>query len=90
MIAFEELVKPFDLKKALGNGKGLFGENGARTQKGTRGGKHSALWDPIVLAVGLNDKYSVPKPHLRKAFRMHNFLETWTGKWLEISADMPD
>jgi hypothetical protein len=81
LIAFQELVRPFDLKKALGNGKGLFGEGGARTQKGTPGGKHIALWNPIVLALGLHDKHSVPMPHLKKAFDDHSFLRKWSEKW---------
>lgn len=81
LIAFESLVSCIDLKKALGNGKGLFGESGARTQKGARGGKHDALWNPVTLAVGLNENYSVPWPHLKRAFFDHPFLSKWADEW---------
>lgn len=84
LIAFEALVKPFDLKKALGNGKGLYGETAsgsARTQKGTRGAKHAALWNPVILAIGLRDKYSVPMLHLKNAFNDHSFLRKWADEW---------
>lgn len=83
LTAFAGLMKNFDLKKALGNGKGLFGESGARTQKGTRGGNHLALWNPVILAIGLNEKYSVPLPHLKRAFFENVFLEKWLDEWKE-------
>lgn len=84
LIAFEALVKPFNLKKALENGKGLYGETApgsARTQKGTPGAKHAALWNPVILAVGLRDKYSVPMLHLKGAFNSHSFLRKWADEW---------
>ena len=81
LIAFAELVKPFDLKKALGNGKGLFGDDGARTQKGSPGAKHAALWNPVFLAVGLHEKYAVPMPHLKRTFFDHPFLRRWSEEW---------
>lgn len=81
LIAFDSLVKSINLKKALGNGKALFGDSEARTQKGTRGGKHAALWNPVILALGLNEKYSVPMPHLKRAFSDHSFLRKWVDEW---------
>lgn len=83
LIAFKSLVS-IDLEKALGNGKGLnglFGDYGARTQKGTRGGKHAALWDPVILAIGLHDEYRVPMSHLKRAFSEHAFLRGWADEW---------
>ena len=84
LTAFGELVKGIKLKDALENGKGLFGESApgsARTLKGTRGGRHAALWDPVLLAIGLNEKYSVPMPHLKSAFLKHSFLTKWSIEW---------
>lgn len=84
LIAFEALVKPFNLKKALENGKGLYGETApgsARTQKGTPGAKHAALWNPVILAVGLRDKHSVSMLHLKHAFKDHTFLRSWADEW---------
>lgn len=88
LTAFESLVKNINLKKALGNGTGLFGEGGARTQKGARGGGHAALWNPVILAFGLNERYSVPMLHLKRAFSDHLFLSKWADEWrdkLELS-----
>lgn len=78
--AFGELAS-INLKKALGNGTGLFGGEGARTQKGTPGGTHAALWNPVILALGLNEKYSVPMPHLKRAFNDYQFLRVWSDEW---------
>jgi hypothetical protein len=83
MKAFGELVKGIDFKKALGNGKGLFGDCGARTQKGTPGGRHKALWNPVILAVGLKEKCYVTKPHLKMAFNDHSFLSDWADEWAD-------
>jgi len=93
LIAFAELVEPFDLRKALGNGKGLFGETApgsARTQKGSPGGKHTALWNPVILAVGLHEKYKVPMPHLKRAFSDHPFLRMWFDEWSDTLARFVD
>lgn len=81
LIAFEEMVKPFKLAGALKNGKGLFGNDEARTQRGTPGATHAALWNPVILAVGLNEKYSVPMLHLKNAFKDHQFLRGWSDEW---------
>jgi hypothetical protein len=79
--AFEGIVKPYRLAGTLKNGQGLFGPNGARTQKGTPGGRHDALWDPVNLAHGLLDKKLAPLPHMKRAFKEHPFLKKWTEKW---------
>lgn len=81
LMAFEEMVKPFKLAGALKNGKGLFGNDEARTQRGTRGATHAALWNPVILAIGLNEKYLVPMPHLKRAFNEHSFLRVWADEW---------
>jgi hypothetical protein len=83
LLAFGGMMHSINLKKALGDGKGLFGEDGARTRKGTRGGRHDALWNPVTLAIGLADKYSVPMPHLKKAFNEQRFLRDWIAEWSE-------
>lgn len=84
LIAFGALVN-IDLGKALGDGKGLFGGvegGGARTQKGKRG-KNDALWNPVDLAVGLNDKHFVPLYKLKEVFKSHPFLNAWSEEWEE-------
>ena len=70
-----------NLGKALADGKGLFGDEGARIVKGTRGGKNLALWDPVHLAIGLRENYLVSMTHLSRAFEQHDFLRKWADRW---------
>jgi hypothetical protein len=89
LTAFEELLKgKLRLGKALGDGKGLFGDTQARTRKGTRGGKHAALWNPVILAIGLNDQYKISLPSLKKAFYDNKFLKEWLEEWHEKIEDL--
>lgn len=79
LIAFASLVR-IDLKEALAGGAGIFGDDGARV-KGSARKKNQALWNPVTLALGLNDVYRVPLAHLKRAFNAHDFLDAWQGNW---------
>lgn len=80
LIAFAGLAK-IDLEQALASGGGLFGDDGARVKGSTKKGKNKALWNPVTLALGLNDLYRVPLPHLKRAFNAHDFLHAWAAEW---------
>ncbi|MGV8898023.1 MAG: hypothetical protein ACOH2B_02095 [Burkholderiaceae bacterium] len=80
LLAFASLVK-IDLEQALGSGGGLFGDDGARVEGSAKKAKNKALWNPITLALGLNDLYRVPMPHLKRAFNAHDFLHAWVAEW---------
>jgi len=80
LTAFESIVN-IDLKNALANGKGIYGDGGARKRKGTRGGKHSALWNPVELAIDWEEKKNAALPKLKKAFHEHQFLSDWLNDW---------
>ena len=66
------------------DGIGIFGDDGARV-KGSGGkgkkNKHNTLWNPVTLALGLNEVYRVPVPRLKKAFATHDFLYAWRADW---------
>jgi hypothetical protein len=81
--AFGEHVK-IDLLKALQNGKGIYGPapTGARVQKGSRGGRHSALWDPVRLAELMHADYRISLKALTAAFNTHAFLSPWREEWI--------
>lgn len=78
--AFGSLVR-IDLKQALGDAGGIFGDEGARVKGSAKKGKNKAVWNPVTLALGLNDVYRVPMGHLKKAFKSHEFLQAWEGEW---------
>jgi hypothetical protein len=80
LIAFAPIVK-IDLEKALTDATGIFGDEGAKVKSGPRVAKHKALWNPVTLALGLNDVYRVPMPHLKRAFHAHPFLGEWRDQW---------
>ncbi len=82
LIAFASIVK-IDLEKALTAGTGIFGDEGARVKSGPRVAKNKMLWNPVTLALGLNDVYRVPMPHLKRAFNAHAFLSEWKDQWQE-------
>ena len=82
LIAFASIVK-IDLEKALASASGIFGDDGARVKSGPRVAKSKLLWNPVTLALGLNDAYRVPIPHLKRAFTAHPFLHEWTDQWQE-------
>jgi hypothetical protein len=88
LIAFASIVK-IDLEKALTTATGIFGDEGAKVKSGPRVAKNKALWNPVTLALGLNDVYRVPMPHLKRAFNAHPFLIEWADQW-QRSLDLLD
>ncbi|WP_025917014.1 hypothetical protein [Herminiimonas sp. CN] len=85
LTAFAGLLK-IDLEQALGSGGGIFGDEGARVKGSARKAKNKALWNPVTLALGLNDVYRVPIPHLKRAFNAHDFLHPWAAEWNQTLA----
>ena len=85
LIAFASLVK-IDLQKTLDAGGGIFGDDGARVKASTKKAKNKAVWNPVTLALGLNDVYRVPMPHLKRAFNTHDFLAEWSNQWNQTLA----
>lgn len=85
LAAFGKLVR-IDLAQALAAGGGIFGDEGARVKGSARKSKKNALWNPVTLALGLNDVYRVPLSHLRKAFKAHEFLQEWDAEWTHTLA----
>lgn len=85
LTAFASLVK-IDLEQALGSGGGIFGDEGARVKGSARKSKNKAVWNPVTLALGLNDVYRVPIPHLKRAFNAHDFLHPWAAEWNQTLA----
>ena len=80
LAAFGRLVK-FDLAQALLDGGGIFGDDGARVKGSARKAKNKAVWNPVTLALGLNEVHRVPMPQLKRAFGAHEFLVEWTDQW---------
>jgi hypothetical protein len=80
LAAFAAMVK-IDLEAALLGGGGMFGDDGARVKGSARKSKNKALWNPVTLALGLNDVYRVPIARLKKAFTAHDFLHPWLDAW---------
>lgn len=78
--AFARLVK-IDLAQALDGAGGIFGDEGARVKGSARKSKKQAVWNPVTLALGLNDVYRVPIPQLKRVFSAHDFLYAWVGEW---------
>lgn len=78
--AFGALVR-IDLAKALGDGEGIFGDEGARVKGSAKKGKRKTLWNPVTLALSLNDNYRVPISHLKRSFQAHDFLWDWESEW---------
>jgi hypothetical protein len=84
--AFAALVK-IDLDKALTAATGIFGDEGARVKSSTKKAKSKIVWNPVTLALGLNDAYKVPMPYLKRAFNSHAFLREWRDSW-EATLDL--
>lgn len=80
LMAFAGMVR-IDLAQALRGGGGIFGDDGARVKGSAKKAKNQALWNPVTLALGLNDVYRVPISQLKRAFTTHDFLEAWSGQW---------
>lgn len=85
LTAFASLLK-IDMAKALDQGSGIFGDEGAKVKSGPRVAKNKALWNPVTLALGLNDAYRVPMSHLKRAFNTHAFLDEWRENWKQTLA----
>jgi hypothetical protein len=85
LMAFGGLLK-IDLEQALGGGGGIFGDEGARVKGSARKAKNKALWNPVTLALGLNELHRVPMPHLKRAFAAHDFLYDWAPEWNQTLA----
>jgi hypothetical protein len=85
LTAFAGLVK-IDLEQALGSGGGIFGDDGARVKGSAKKAKNKAVWNPVTLALGLNDVYKVPMSHLKRAFNAHEFLYAWDAEWNQTLA----
>lgn len=80
LLAFASLVK-INLEQALASGGGIFGDEGARVKGSAKKVKNKAVWNPVTLALGLNDVYRVPMSHLKRAFIAHDFLSEWSEEW---------
>ena len=80
LLAFSALVK-FNLEKALDAGEAIFGDEGARVKSGAKTAKNKRLWNPVTLALGLNDAYRVPMSRLKRSFLEHDFLIPWQEQW---------
>lgn len=83
LAAFDGLAR-LDLAQSLEDAIGIFGDDGARVKSSVGKGKknkHNILWNPVTLALGLNEVYRVPVPRLKKAFATHDFLYAWRGQW---------
>ena len=80
LAGFAGLVR-FDLAQALADGGGIFGDDGARVKGSARKAKNKALWNPVTLALGLNEVHRVPMPQLKRAFGTHAFLFEWADHW---------
>jgi hypothetical protein len=74
--AFGALVR-MDLGQALDGAVGLFGDDGARVKGSVKRGKSRALYNPVTLALGLNDGHRVPLSQLRRAFHTDASLASW-------------
>lgn len=86
--AFAHLLPIKDLSGALADGKGTYGAEGARVQRGTRDKRHAALWDPVYLAVTYYERYRLPLPKLNRVFTDNNFLLPWLETWRSHAEDM--
>jgi len=82
LIAFAGLGK-INLEQGMLAGTGIFGDDGARVRKNSRGGKNNYLWQPVTLAFGLHDVHRLPMAHLKKAFVTQPLLREWKAAWLE-------
>jgi len=80
LLAFSGLAK-INLESSLESALALFGDEGARVKSSTKKAKNKILWNPVTLALGLNDLYKVPMQRLTKVFQSHVFLDAWEAEW---------
>lgn len=88
LLAFSSLVK-INLEQALDGAGGIFGDEGARVKASAKKSKYKAVWNPVTLALGLNEMHRVPMPLLKRAFKTHDFLEDWAMEWEQSLALLP-
>jgi hypothetical protein len=80
LAAFSGLAR-IDLAKELDKAIGIFGDDGARVKGSARKSAKKAVYNPVTLALGLNDVYRAPIGPLKRAFKSHDFLRDWTSQW---------
>ncbi|WP_395008090.1 hypothetical protein [Undibacterium sp.] len=85
LLAFAGLVK-INLEVALMSGDAIFGDDGARIKSSAKSAKNKWRWNPVTLALGLNDNYRVPMSRLKRAFLEHEFLTPWMAQWNDTLA----
>nr|WP_315472165.1 hypothetical protein [uncultured Undibacterium sp.] len=85
LLAFAGLVK-INLDTALMSGEAIFGDEGARIKSSTKAAKNKWQWNPVTLALGLNDNYRVPMSRLKRVFIEHDFLMPWAAQWHDTLA----
>ncbi len=85
ILAFASLVK-INFEVALMSGDAIFGDEGARIKSSTKGAKSKYLWNPVTLALGLNENYRIPMSRLKRVFIEHEFLMPWDAQWHETLA----
>jgi hypothetical protein len=85
LAAFSGMGK-LDLGQLLDSGGGIFGDEGARVKGSAKKGKNKAMWNPVTLALGLNEVYRIPMSSLKRAFAGHDFLQAWGAQWQETLA----
>ncbi|GAA4018861.1 hypothetical protein [Actimicrobium antarcticum] len=85
LMAFASLVK-IDMEQALAAAGGMFGDEGARVKGSVTKSKNKAIWNPVTLALGLNDVYRVPMSHLKRAFATQACLAAWVSEWNQTLA----
>jgi len=85
ILAFAGLVK-INFEVALVSGEAIFGDEGARIKSSTKAAKNKWQWNPVTLALGLNDNYRVPMSRLKRVFMEHDFLMPWAAQWHDTLA----
>ena len=85
LTAFAGMVR-LDLELALSEAGGIFGDDGARVKGSARKSKKAAIWNPVTLALGLNEVHRVPLSQLKRAFQSHDFLAAWLPQWQQSLA----
>lgn len=85
LLAFGGLVK-INFETALMSGEAIFGDEGARIKSSTKAAKNKWLWNPVTLALGVNDNYRVPMSRLKRVFLEHEFLMPWMAQWNDTLA----
>lgn len=85
LLAFAGMAR-IDLHQALSEAGGIFGDDGSRVKGSGKKAKSKALWNPVTLALGLNEVYKVPMSRLKRAFDTHDFLFAWSDDWSQSLA----